>query len=98
MNSNELNQNQAQGFFMVPAQRLIHIENLLVEIKENLQSKLADAKTKTDYVDEKQACAMLGRKATWFWMLRRDGKIHYSKVGSKVFYPISEINRLLTEG
>jgi hypothetical protein len=96
MNEFKGNDKEQTGFFMIPVERLSRIEALLNEIKNDLSKKSQDASTKLDYIDEKEAMKLLGRKATWFWALRKEGKIKYTKIGSKVFYPFTELQRLLT--
>ena len=48
-----------------------------------------------DYIEEKEAKHLLGRKTTWFWNLRNTGRIPYTKVGNKVFYKLNDIVNLL---
>jgi hypothetical protein len=48
-----------------------------------------------DYISEKEAKKILGRKTTWFWNLRKNGKLPYSKVGNKVFYSKATILKFI---
>ncbi|WP_414524138.1 helix-turn-helix domain-containing protein [Umezakia ovalisporum] len=98
MNKNEGNEKEQTGFFMIPVERLTRIELLLNEIKSDLQSKTGKESARLDYIDEKEAMKLFGRKATWFWSLRKEGKIKFTKIGSKVFYPVAELQRLLNNG
>jgi hypothetical protein len=48
-----------------------------------------------DYIEEKQASQMLGRKTTWFYNMRISGKLPYTKVGSKTFYSKSDLLKIM---
>ncbi|HVD99040.1 MAG TPA: hypothetical protein VNB90_12610 [Cytophagaceae bacterium] len=50
-----------------------------------------------DYVSEEHARVMLGRKNTWFWMMRTKGLLSFTKVGRKTFYKREELVRYLDE-
>ncbi|HWZ23118.1 MAG TPA: hypothetical protein VNW06_10720 [Cytophagaceae bacterium] len=50
-----------------------------------------------DYVSEEHAKTMLGRKSTWFWMMRNKGLISFTKVGRKTFYKKQELLSLLED-
>ena len=49
-----------------------------------------------DYIEEKEAKQLLGRKTTWFWNLRTSNQLPFYKVGNKVYYKLSDIQNLLT--
>ena len=67
------------------------IRNLIANIPEN---KLPKGTIANKYIPESQAKEMLGKGTTWFWQMRRDNKLKYKKVGSKIFYTIEEIENL----
>lgn len=48
-----------------------------------------------DYVEEKQAIQILGRKTTWFYNMRQSGKLPFTKVGSKTFYSKADLLNIL---
>ncbi|MBT3802350.1 MAG: hypothetical protein HOD63_07990 [Bacteroidetes bacterium] len=37
---------------------------------------------------------MLGKGTTWFWQKRRDGELNFRKVGNKIYYKLSDIEKL----
>ncbi len=48
-----------------------------------------------DYIMEKEAKKLLGRKTTWFWKMRSSGQLPFSKIGNKVFYRKTDILNVL---
>lgn len=48
-----------------------------------------------DYILEKEAQDLLGRRTTWFWHMRNTGQLAYTKVGNRIFYAKADIQRLL---
>jgi hypothetical protein len=48
-----------------------------------------------DYIEEKQAIQILGRKTTWFYNMRQAGKLPFTKVGSKTFYSKADLLNIL---
>ena len=49
------------------------------------------------WLSEHKAQALLGRRNTTLWKLRKQGKLIYSKIGSRVYYKIESIQQLLEE-
>ncbi len=50
-----------------------------------------------DWANEAIAMRNLNCKKSTLYYLRKNGKLTYSKIGRKVFYSISSINKLLDE-
>lgn len=48
-----------------------------------------------DYLTEAQAKKMLDRSTTWFWNMRKDGFLPWSKLGGKNYYRKQDIQKLL---
>ncbi len=44
-----------------------------------------------DFVTEKRAMEMLNKKSTWFWQMRKSGKLKSSKIGQTNYYLIEDI-------
>jgi hypothetical protein len=64
----------------------------------SILAKMTDQKeTIGDYISESDAKKMLGRNTTWFWNLRKTGKLPFSKVGNKVYYSKADIFKILEE-
>jgi hypothetical protein len=51
-----------------------------------------------DILSEKEAQKLLGRKTTWFFDMRKTGRLPFSKVGSKVFYYKHDLLNLMQKG
>jgi hypothetical protein len=50
-----------------------------------------------DWIPEKEAQTLLGLKATSLWALRKQGQLKSSKIGSKTFYSLKSIEKLLNK-
>lgn len=46
------------------------------------------------YITEKEAQVLFQRKATWFWKMRRDGILPFSRIGKSIYYSTDDLNRL----
>ena len=81
-----------EQFSMVPTNFLNEIlegQNRILEIiSENGNS---ESEGVGDFITEIDAKRMLGRKTTWFWNLRKEGKLSFRKVGNKIFYKRGEL-------
>jgi hypothetical protein len=51
-----------------------------------------------DWILEKEARNLLGKKGTSLWKLRKLGKLKYTKVGGKTFYSLQSIRQLIETG
>jgi hypothetical protein len=98
MEKYKLNQKNEQGFVMVPYERLEAIEKMLSEIIALSQSKKDIGSESLNHITEKEAMKLVGKKGTWFWLMRRSGQLKFTKVGSKVFYSVDELQKLVSEG
>ena len=70
----------------------------LERIEKHLQNTSTSSETIGGYVSEKEACKILGKKTTWFWKLRKEGTLPFTKVGNTVYYHKEDLKRLLDEG
>lgn len=71
-------------------------EFLLNTIKEAQQDSPQELEpTLGDYLTEKQAQKLLGRKTSWFWEMRKRGKLKFSKVGNKIFYSKADLIKFI---
>ena len=50
-----------------------------------------------DWVSEKDAQQLLGRKGTWFWHRRKNGELVFTKVGNKIMYSRESILNFLNQ-
>jgi hypothetical protein len=87
---------EESNLVLVPVQMLNEIKHLIQEIKSQnaLHSEKPDVLG--EFISEKDAQKLLGRRTTWFYEQRRSGKLPFSKVGSKVFYRTRDIHTLIT--
>lgn len=98
MNPLKTNRSNEQSFVMIPHERLEAIEKAQVEILDLLKNKPKSNSESLNYVDEKKAIELVGKRATWFWQMRKTGQLKFTKVGAKVFYSLDEIKKLVSEG
>jgi len=98
MEANKSKSKTTDGFLIVPHEILESIEKNQVEILNLLKGKENVNSETLNYVDEKKAIEIIGKKATWFWQMRKSGGLNYTKVGAKVYYSINEIKKLIENG
>ena len=84
-------------FLIVPKALLDQIlestEKILTKLNgDSITGKLA---LPADYMTEAQAKKMLDRGTTWFWNMRKDGFLPWSKLGGKNYYRKQDIQKLL---
>lgn len=72
------------------------IKELRDEVKE-LKSHLTGQSNLGGYIPEEEAMHRFGRKRTWFWRIRSEGKVKYSKVGNRIFYHEDSLIKLLDQ-
>lgn len=86
---------ETKTMVLVTPEFLQEILNLQDRILQILTSMTDQKETIGDYISESDAKKILGRNTTWFWNLRKTGKLQFSKVGNKVFYSKADIFRFL---
>jgi hypothetical protein len=85
----------ADALIVVPKDFLTELKENQERIIDMLGSFKPEADAIGDYITEKEASKLLGRKTTWFWNLRKIGKLPFTKVGNKIFYQKASIIQLL---
>ena len=82
-------------------------EEMLNSIVEKVADRVVEMTRKptTDEViegvvnkSEKEAKKILGCSQTTLWRMRKQGKIHCTQIGSRVLYPLTELERVVREG
>jgi hypothetical protein len=84
-----------QGLLLVPQGFLEEIYEQQEQILALLSKEKEPNQTLDEFVSEADASKMLGRKTTWFWKLRKEGVLPFTKVGNKVFYSRQDILHML---
>jgi hypothetical protein len=69
----------------------------IIQSLEELKAKFGD-KIDNDYITEKEARTIFQRKSTWFWQMRKEGKLPFSKIGKTIYYSKAEIKNLFELG
>jgi hypothetical protein len=81
------------SFVMIGESELTEIKETLAEIKASIQ-----VKPESEYITEKSAREIFQRQATWFWQMRKEGKLPFSKIGKTIYYSKSDIKKLFEQG
>jgi hypothetical protein len=80
------------SFVMIDEATIIEIKDSLAEIKASIQ-----VKPENDYITEKQAREIFQRQSTWFWQMRKEGKLPFSKIGKTIYYSKTDIKKLFLQ-
>lgn len=78
--------------------RLESIKKAKYKILALLKSKHAKNSESLDYVGEKRAIEIIGKRAACFLQMRSTGQLNFTKVGAKVFFSLDELKSLLNKG
>lgn len=90
---NEMNE---EGYFLVPKAFLQAIAESNHKILSFLESgNNTSTKSIGDYISETDAKILLCKKTTWFWNMRKSGKLAFSKVGGTNFYSKTDLIKIL---
>jgi hypothetical protein len=81
-----------QKLSLVPNDILEEIKNAQLKILSLFEESKKDHLA--DYITETEAKELLKKKATWFWQMRKSGKLQYSKIGKAIYYSKSDIVKL----
>lgn len=71
-------------------------EDFLKEIKSNQEKIIAlisKEDQSSDYITEKQAREIFKRKSTWFWQMRKQHLLPFTKIGKTIYYSKSDIKK-----
>lgn len=86
---------QNQSFLIVPkafldeqSRKLDQVINLITD---------GQATGREDWIPEKEAQLLTGKKATTLWKYRKSDKVKWTKLGNKVFYSRESIIQLLND-
>lgn len=82
-----------ESFLLIP-------ENLLVQIADKQDQILAILQKdvqglQPDFITETQAKELFKRKSTWFWQMRKNGVLPFSKIGKSIYYSTADLKKLL---
>lgn len=81
-------------FILIPQKKFDELNEKVDQLLQLYKSSGNSAKL-TDWIPEKEAQQLLGLKETSMWSLRKSRKIISSKIGSKTFYSLKSVERLL---
>lgn len=81
----------------LPAEEYEEMLSLTKRIHQHLFGEENNQSLLSEYISEKDAIKEFGRKTTWFWNQRKNGRLAYKKLGSKVYYLKSDLLTLLNQ-
>ncbi len=82
-------------YLIIPKSDLIEIKEKLALILNNLSlDKRSQNISKSEYMGQHEAEKYLNKKTTWFWQMRKAGKLQFKKLGNKNYYKREELERL----
>jgi hypothetical protein len=84
-----------ESFILVPKAMLEKLLENTQRILSLLEGKDTGHDAIGDYLPEQEAKKLLGRKTTWFWSMRKLGKLAFTRIGNKIFYAKQDIINLL---
>ena len=80
----------------VPKKFLEQLSNDIAEIKKKVMQDIKINPIE-EYLSEDEAKAILKRETTWFWNMRKAGKLTGKKVAGKRYYNKEEIQKLFNQ-
>lgn len=95
MFNNKIKPEEQTSFVLLPKSLLDEIMQTLIDLKNPKSIVSNPIPILSDFITEKEAMELLGRKSTWFYNMRKSGVLTFRKLGSKVYYPVVEIQKLL---
>lgn len=99
MKHSESELNQFNKLVLVPSEMLLQVfetqQKILTTLQEMPQKNSQKGLIADKFVSETTAKDMLGRGTTWFWQMRKEGKLNFKKVGNKIFYAMEDIENLI---
>jgi hypothetical protein len=91
---------QYEKLVLVPMKKLEEIQEGQKQILEAVSSipesrPVLKGLIGNKYIPESEAQKMLGRKTTWFFNMRKSGKLEFKKLGGRTYYSLEDIEKLL---
>lgn len=82
----------------------LEVSQRLDSIDRKLESLFPDSSPANEegvfgrFMSEEKAKEKLGRKTTWFYYQRKKGRLRPYRLGSKIFYEIAQLEKLIEDG
>ena len=84
-----------ETFLLIPEEVLKTINEKQDKILELLSNQKES--TTTDFITEREAKEIFKRKATWFWQMRKNGILPFSKIGKSIYYSVKDLKKLMED-
>ena len=84
-----------ESLLIIPEQFLKELAEKQHKILELLNNKSSDESSYC--MTEKQAREIFNRKSIWFWQMRKDGKLPYSKIGKSIYYSSKDLRKMFED-
>jgi hypothetical protein len=86
-----------EDHFLLPQSKFDELITTLREIKSLVLEIKEKPKPLQEWVPENEVQKLLGLKATSLWGLRKNKKLIYAKIGSRIFYKRKSIEDLMSK-
>lgn len=97
MKANETTKNKEQLLVLVDQHRLEYIISKIEELSELVRMKNSTIPTIGEFISEPEAKKLMKKGTTWFWEMRKKGKLTASKTGNVNYYRIEDLKKLIEE-
>lgn len=84
-----------ESYFLVPKnwlETIVKTQERILALLEGSQKQIGSL---GNYITEREAIIILGKKTTWFWKMRKSGKLSSTKIGGTNYYDKKDIILLL---
>lgn len=72
--------------------------DLILQKVSSIRETTNESNELGDFIPEPRAQELLGKKTTWFYYQRKSGKLTGYRVGKRIFYKKSEIEKMIEDG
>ena len=87
-------------FYMIPAEVMDELLEVVKDLRELRTELTVKGKSDAlgDYISEEEAMEILKRGKTWFWNMRKTGKLLGKKAAGRWYYQLDAITNFIENG
>ncbi|NQU32411.1 MAG: hypothetical protein HQ521_04185 [Bacteroidetes bacterium] len=91
---------QHTTFYLIPKETLDELVDAIQDLRAMRDELGSSGKTETlgDYIPEEKAMELLQRRKTWFWNMRKTGKLAGKKAAGRWYYKLETIKNFIDHG
>jgi hypothetical protein len=87
-----------QKYILVPYDQMNMLLEKISSLEKTLKSRENTSTALSNYLTEKEAGQILNKRTTWFWNMRKSGRLPAKKAGNTWYYLKSDINKFIENG